>query len=153
MLLFVGLGGGVLYEAVAKPIQDRFWANGLAKDFGLIISNGLLIVIIMEIVETIRQQILANERLNERLIKNFLVIGIVSAIRHLLAVGAELSFLGKSGSELPQHPGLLWELAINGLVVALLLIGFRSMRKETGRQRARNRSVTSTPVTRWRPGG
>jgi uncharacterized membrane protein (DUF373 family) len=138
MALFVFLAGRVLWNAIHQSYSGR----APFSQIPLIISDGLLIVILMEITETIRQQMLANERLSLQLVRNFLVIGVVSAIRHVLAVGAELSFLATSGSGSANagfHQSLLWELAINGAVVAVLLIGFKWVRfSDETRNRVRN---------------
>jgi class 3 adenylate cyclase len=129
MWSFRGLGILVILSAL-----NRFRINGFSfsSDFAPIISDGLLVLIIMEIVETIRQQITARERLSVVLVKNFLVLGIVSEVRHLLALGAELSgFLTlnlhhqAAAATLLTHRALLWDLAANGLVVAILFVGFK----------------------------
>jgi uncharacterized membrane protein (DUF373 family) len=77
----------------------------LAKAVTTGLNNGLLIFIILELVETVRQQVRARERLYRDLVRNFLVIGIVSSVRHLLAVGAQIT-LGAAIPNFPSHTSL-----------------------------------------------
>jgi hypothetical protein len=84
-----------------------------------VINAALLIVILLELVETVRVQLRQKERLYPDLVRNFLVIGIVSEIRHMLTTGAELSLLAPT-QYLETHHQLLTDLGINaGVVVAL----------------------------------
>lgn len=91
---------------------------------------------------------------SHELLKSLLIIGIVAAVRHLLAVGAELSFgpgasgLGLPGPRLtPQmlrqletavviRSGLIKELAVNGAVVLALAFAWAlvSWREEVERE-------------------
>ncbi|MDQ3877621.1 MAG: hypothetical protein M3290_04630 [Actinomycetota bacterium] len=133
MILLFAMSGLVLYNAgVAAyhvlriihtpPHRSKFiFARLITK----VVSDALLVVIAMELLETIRQQITGDERLTSQLVNNFLVIGIVSAIRHLLAVGAELSLGVPNALETPLRVSLLWELGANGAVVGVLLLGLR----------------------------
>jgi hypothetical protein len=133
MIVLLYVGGRVLMDA-GRAI---FRAGQAAKTVGggtnqnvsfparitQIISDGLLIVIVLELVETIRQQVQVRERLSGKLVRNFLIIGIVSAIRHLLALGAQLS-LGSPETDVSVRRSLLLELGVNAAIVLALLAGY-----------------------------
>lgn len=65
-----------------------------------LLGDALLIVIVVEIIESIRQQLRTAVRIRHKLIHSFLLVGIVAAIRHLLYVGALLSLVqSNSGAQ------------------------------------------------------
>jgi hypothetical protein len=133
MVILIYVGGRVLVDAarvilrVHDPSKAGLGAGADVLPFPAritqIISDGLLIVIVLELAETIRQQVQVRERLSSQLVTNFLIIGIVSAIRHLLALGAQLS-LGSAETLLSVRRSLLLELAVNAAVVLGLLGGY-----------------------------
>jgi uncharacterized membrane protein (DUF373 family) len=102
--------------------------------------NGLLFaIIIMEVMRTV----MAHFDRGGLQLQPFLTIGIVSAIREILSVGARLSLQspGQDGGSSMIHLALL-ELAVNGalvvgLAVALMLVQYLAPRRgnRLGRQR------------------
>jgi hypothetical protein len=81
-------------------------------------------------------------KVNLVLVRRFLMLGAVSAVRHLLAVGAELLqplrppesdatpaaihlVAQRKTIQLANHQALLWDLVANGVILAVLLIGYR----------------------------
>lgn len=86
-----------------------------------VLNAALLIVIIVELIETVYQQARYKERLYPALVRNFLVIGIVSGVRHLLTTGAQLSLI--STQDQSQQPQLVRELLVTAIVVLLLTSG------------------------------
>lgn len=76
------------------------------------INSVLLIVILVELRETIRHQAHKTTDNDAVLTKNFLVIGMVSAIRHLLTLGAQLSLIPED-APFVHHEVLMLEIALN----------------------------------------
>lgn len=132
MILLFLVAVWVLFDAA-----NQFWCSGGSQcaqpsspQQGLfsvkiprMVSDGLLIVIVMEIVETIRQQVKVSGRIYPALVRNFLIVGIVSAIRHLLAVGAQFS-LQEGNPDLHLRASLMWELGLNAVIVLALVVGW-----------------------------
>ena len=86
--------------------------------------NGVLfVVIVMELLRTILAQL---EDAAFQL-KPFLIVGIISAVRHILTVGAELSIAAEEGGDLVHRADV--ELAVNALVVLALVVGLVLVRK------------------------
>src|SRR5207248_1466845 len=57
-----------------------------------LISGVVLVIILLEIAETVYEQVIRHKRrLTKALVVDFLVIGVVASVRHLLASGARLS--------------------------------------------------------------
>jgi uncharacterized membrane protein (DUF373 family) len=117
-LLLLVIAGIVLY----RTTSDLATASPLFPDGVTFAINGVLFVII--VMEILRTVVAFFEGAGFQL-KPFLVIGIISAVRHILTVGAQLTLTkGLSSSHL--HDDLL-ELGVNAgvvltLVVALVLI-------------------------------
>lgn len=82
-----------------------------------VLNSALLVVIIIELAETVLQQVRSRERLYPALVRNFLVIGVVSAIRHLLTSGAQLSLLAATDTNRAE---LVHELLVNAIIVLIL---------------------------------
>lgn len=131
MLALIGLVMWILIHTAIDVGQSRDFAVGFPKALdGLIIA-----IIILELLQTVWEQIRApnqddeeerteKERLGLRLVKNFLVIGTVSAIRHILVIGAELSL-----GSVPDTRDKLSELRINiwlaaATVIAVVIVEF-----------------------------
>ena len=94
-------------ELVAAPPQEPF-----AVTVTRAVNSVLFIVVVLELVRTI----VARLEGGGFQLQPFLVIGIISATRDILTVGAELSLVGR---RLPLAPAMI-ELGVNaGVVVAL----------------------------------
>src|SRR5205823_14018373 len=96
-VLRVGVLIGLLIAAVATFIDALASLTGrhLPDAFGIIVPTwlnaALLIFIVLELAQTVRQQIEARERLSRSLVCNLVAIGVLSSVRHLLAVGAKMT--------------------------------------------------------------
>ncbi len=117
-MLLTAVAGYVLYETA-----HDFLSTG--PDFAVRVSaviNGVLfVIIVMEILQTVMAHF-SNEGFQ---LKPFLIIGIISAVRHILTVGAQQS-LGLEGTNEAFRRAQI-ELGVNGavtvaLVAALVLI-------------------------------
>ena len=82
------------------------------------INDILLVVIMMELLRTV----VAHLETNDFQLRSFLVIGIISAVRHILAVGAQLTVIGHLSSTDFRRSQI--ELAVSAGVVLALAIGF-----------------------------
>ncbi|MDP9101993.1 MAG: phosphate-starvation-inducible PsiE family protein [Actinomycetota bacterium] len=113
LILFV-VAGVVLFQAV----DDLIHAHPLFPA-GVItgINNVLFIVIILEILRTVTSHFTDGGFQ----IKPFLVIGVISAVRHILTVSASLTLEGDGNDRHFQHA--LLELGVNAGVVVALVFG------------------------------
>ena len=82
-----------------------------------LVNGVLFVIIVMEMLRTV----MAHFDDAGLQLKPFLMIGAISAVRHILTVGARTS-LGASGGDADLRNGEI-ELAINTLVVIALVIG------------------------------
>ena len=88
-----------------------------------VIHGVLFVVIVLELLRTV----LAHFQDSTFQLKPFLIIGIISVVRHILTVGAELSIEEEGGGELFHRSDV--ELAVNALVVVALVVGLVLVRK------------------------
>ena len=94
---------------------DPFFPNGMIQA----INDILFIIIILEIIRTV----IARYTDGVFQLQNFLIIGIIAAVRHILTVGAYMT-LG-SGKSREEFDRAVIELTISsGIVVALVLAIF-----------------------------
>lgn len=94
-----------------------------AKRVTVAVNGVLFIVIVMELLRTI----LTHFEDAAFQLKPFLIVGIISAVRHILTVGAELSLTEEDQSRLFHRADI--ELGVNALVVLLLVLGLVLVRK------------------------
>jgi uncharacterized membrane protein (DUF373 family) len=96
-----------IHDLAVTPPQEQF-----AVTITRAVNSALFIVVVLELIRTI----VARLEGGGFQLQPFLVIGIISATRDILTVGAELSLVGRQAPLAPT----LTELAINaGVVVAL----------------------------------
>jgi uncharacterized membrane protein (DUF373 family) len=81
------------------------------------INDVLFIVILMELLRTG----VAHLETDDFQIKSFLIVGIISAVRHILSVGAKLTLTGEVTSSVFRHAQI--ELGVSAGVVLALAIG------------------------------
>jgi uncharacterized membrane protein (DUF373 family) len=118
-LLLFAIAGVVLYETVTRFTNSaRLFPDGVTEA----VNGVLFVVIIMEILRTV----LAHFEGGGFQLKPFLVIGIISAVRHILTVGANLTLAHVSVSAL--HDSLL-ELGVNAAVVLALVVALVLVRR------------------------
>jgi hypothetical protein len=130
VLLLVAMGlvivtaGVVFLHALLTPL--RFHPPWHAKSYGAglvrAVNDGVLILILVEVAQTVRQQI--NEtRVTAVLVRSFFGIGILAAIRHTVTLGAQLSVTAAS-KRTATTPELLREFALNAAIILILVFGF-----------------------------
>lgn len=90
------------------------------------INGVLFVVIILELLETV----MSHFEGGGFQLQPFLVIGIISAVRHILTVGARLSLLGEGTYEVFKRAQL--ELGVNATVVVALALALILVRRSSG---------------------
>jgi uncharacterized membrane protein (DUF373 family) len=105
----------LIYSVIRVFTTSPFFPNGMIQA----INDILFIIIILEILRTV----IARYTDGVFQLQNFLVIGIIASVRHILTVGAYMT-LG-SGKTSEEFDRAVIELAISsGIVVALVLAIF-----------------------------
>jgi len=110
----------VLYQSIAEFFtENTTFANRITD-----VTNGILfVVIVLEILTTV----VAHFEVGGFQLKPFLIIGIISAVRHILAVGAQESLVGTESSVAFRQAQT--ELGVNAAVVVALVIGLILVRR------------------------
>lgn len=120
LILFI-IAGVVLLQAVRDLINAHpLFPGGVITG----INNVLFIVIILEILRTVTSHFTEGGFQ----IKPFLVIGVISAVRHILTVSASLTLEGDGNDRHFRHA--LDELGVNAGVVLALVIGLVLLSRE-----------------------
>jgi uncharacterized membrane protein (DUF373 family) len=107
----------LIYSVIRVFTTDPFFPTGMIQA----INDILFIVIILEIIRTV----IARYTDGVFQLQNFLIIGIIAAVRHILTVGASMTL----GAEKPQESfdRAIVELTVSsGIVVALVFAIFLS---------------------------
>jgi uncharacterized membrane protein (DUF373 family) len=130
-LMLVVISGVVLLHSAA----DFFRGHVSFPERVTALVNGILfVIIVMEMLRTV----MAHFDDAGLQLKPFLIIGTISAVRHILTVGAKSS-LGAGGADTDFRNGEI-ELAINAAVVMVLVIGLVLVRRSE-----RGRDMTTGP--------
>ena len=112
----LGIAIVALYSSVMRVFEtDPFFPTGMIQA----INDILFIIIILEILRTV----VARYTDGVFQLQNFLIIGVIAAVRHILTVGASMTLAsGKSQSEFDRA---VVELGVSaGIVVALVFAIF-----------------------------
>jgi uncharacterized membrane protein (DUF373 family) len=113
-VLFIGAALAMIVYALVNFIIH------LDRDFPLellaLINNLLLVLIIMEVFGTVRNYVLTRTTS----LRPFLYVGIISAIRRILAIGAETTVARRATES--EFRLLILDLGVNGLVVLALAV-------------------------------
>lgn len=115
-LLLVVIALAVLVNSV-----DEFLSSGqgeFAERVTGVINSVLFVIIVMEILRTV----VAHFDDAGLQLKPFLIIGIISAVRHILTVGAQAS-LGAKNVDSEHFRRAQIELGVNAAVVMALVLG------------------------------
>jgi uncharacterized membrane protein (DUF373 family) len=96
-----------------QTVQD----NTLATRVTAVINSVLFVIIVMEILRTV----VAHFDDAGLQLKPFLIIGIISAVRHILTVGAQVSLGGEGDAAHFRRTQM--ELGVNAAVVLALVVG------------------------------
>lgn len=118
--VLLAIAGAVLYRTTADLLTtSQLFPAGVTDA-----TNELLfVIIIMEILRTV----VAHFRGGGFQLKPFLIIGIISAVRHVLSVGARLSLATETAP--PRVRLALLELGVNAAVVLALVVALVLVRR------------------------
>lgn len=117
-IFLLGIAIAALYFSVVRVFETSpFFPTGMIQA----INDILFIIIILEILRTV----VARYTDGVFQLQNFLIIGVIAAVRHILTVGASMTLAsGKSDGEFDRA---VIELGIStGIVVALVFAIFLS---------------------------
>jgi uncharacterized membrane protein (DUF373 family) len=123
--LLLAIAGYVVYRTAADllrsgpPFSERVTAA---------VNDVLFVIIVLELLRTV----VAHFETDELQLQPFLIIGIISAVRHILTIGARLTLVGESSGAAFEHSQV--ELGVEAgvvlaLTVALLMLRARAAEK------------------------
>ena len=109
-LLIIGIGA--FYYSIERLITTApFFPNGMIQG----VNDILFIVIILEILRTVISRF--TDGVYQ--LDNFLIIGVIAAVRHILTVGASLTLqTGKSDEAFERA---IYEMGLNAIIVVALV--------------------------------
>ena len=119
-ILLLGIGVVVLVETVVNFLGDD---ESFATRVTGAINGVLFVIIVMEILRTV----VAHFEEGGFQLKPFLIIGIISAVRHILTVGAQVSLGSEKSDEAFRKTQI--ELGVNAAVVLALVVGLILVRR------------------------
>lgn len=117
-IAFIFAAGFALWYSIANLSHGIFGTNlpkDIAKNILGLVSDLLLVIIILEVMGTIRSYL----DTGNASVKPFLFIGIVSATRGILSIGAQLSILGSTITPDEFQKSMI-ELAVNSFIIIAL---------------------------------
>jgi uncharacterized membrane protein (DUF373 family) len=113
--LLILIAGVVLFRTVEHLIEDR---DNFAAQVTSGINDLLLVIILMELLRTV----VGHLDRNDFQLRPFLIVGIITAVRHILAVGARLTLDGEGTAEQFRRSQI--ELGVSSAVVLALAMSF-----------------------------
>ncbi len=114
-IVLVSVAGVVLIHSVGDAFDSGH--DTFAEQVTSVINSILFVIIVMEILRTV----VAHFDDAGLQLKPFLIIGIISAVRHILTVGAQVSLGGSHDPEAFRQTQV--ELGVNAAVVMALVLG------------------------------
>ncbi|MFL5955482.1 MAG: phosphate-starvation-inducible PsiE family protein [Gaiellaceae bacterium] len=114
-LMLLVIAAIVLYQSAAHLIENR---DRFAVQVTQGINDVLFVVIVLELLRTV----VAHLETNDFQLKSFLIVGIISAVRHILGVGARITLTGTSSHTDFVHSQV--ELGVGAGVVLALALSF-----------------------------
>lgn len=117
----VVLMGAAVVVLVRSVYESLFHPGPFNEQIPGLIDSVLFVIIVLEIFSTV----LSHFREGGFQLKPFLVIGIISAVRHILIVGAKSSL----GGTVSHFNRTMIELGVNAGIVIALVVALRLTRK------------------------
>lgn len=114
-VVLVAVAGVVLVHSVLDALEPGH--DSFAEQVTSVINSILFVIIVMEILRTV----VAHFDDAGLQLKPFLIIGIISAVRHILTVGAQVSLGGQHAPDAFRQTQV--ELGVNAAVVMALVLG------------------------------
>jgi uncharacterized membrane protein (DUF373 family) len=117
--VLLGVSGVVLWHSGTELLHhDQEFAERVTA----VVNGTLFVIIVLEILRTV----VAHFEDADLQLKPFLTIGIISAVRHILTIGAQAS-LGATPHGSPREAQI--DLALNAVVVVVLVFGLILVRR------------------------
>jgi uncharacterized membrane protein (DUF373 family) len=114
--MLVAVAVAVFVQTVVTGVQ------GLGHDFMgtvlQVLNDLLFVIIVLEVLSTVTSHF----EHRDFALKPFLIVGTISAVRHLLMVGARMSMLGEHSPEVFQRHVV--ELGVNGVLTLFLVAAY-----------------------------
>jgi uncharacterized membrane protein (DUF373 family) len=114
-LVLLAVAGIVLVQTAVHLVENR---NHFGVQVTTAINDVLFVVIVLELLRTV----VAHLETDDFQLNSFLIIGIISAVRHILGVGARLTLTGETTET--QFNRAQIELAVSAAVVLVLAVSF-----------------------------
>jgi uncharacterized membrane protein (DUF373 family) len=114
-LALLVVAGVVLYRTGAHLVTNR---HNFAVQVIAAINDLLFVVIVLELLRTV----VAHLETDDFQLNSFLIIGIISAVRHILGVGARLTLTGEKTETQFNHAQI--ELGVSAGVVLALAVSY-----------------------------
>jgi uncharacterized membrane protein (DUF373 family) len=120
--LLLGIAAVVLYRTMADFVSQ---GHAFPLRITAAIDGVLFVIIVLELLRTV----LAHFETSELQLQPFLIIGVISAVRHILTIGARLTLQGEGTEEAFRHSQI--ELGVEAAVVLALVIGLVLVRRSS----------------------
>jgi uncharacterized membrane protein (DUF373 family) len=144
VLVLLVVAGIVLYRTGVHLVENR---HNFAVQVTTSINDILFVVIVLELLRTV----VAHLETDDFQLNSFLIIGIISAVRHILGVGARLTLTGEKTATQFDHAQI--ELGVSAGVVLALAVSFLLVSRAqasggsvAGNAKATNPSRATTPA-------
>lgn len=133
-ILLAAAAVGVLCDATA--ILWRGIVNRTLADFGLqVLDQLLLVLVLVEILHTVRISI----RAQEILIEPFLIVGLIASVRRVLVIAMQAAKLTQEGHDAPEKVAVAFrdsmiELGLMGIMVLVFVVSIFLLRRTSHRE-------------------
>jgi uncharacterized membrane protein (DUF373 family) len=122
-IFLLGIAAAALVSSVIRVFETTpFFPTGMIQA----INDILFIIIILEILRTV----IARYTDGVFQLQNFLIIGVIAAVRHILTVGASMTL--SSGKTQAQFDRAILELAVSAAIVVALVFAIFLSRASNG---------------------
>lgn len=135
-LFLAVMAAAVLYQAVHGLIGIDLNGNVTRALVGTL-NEILFVIILLELMSTVYNHL----KHGGFQLRPFLIIGIVSSVRRILVLGAQLSTLHETSASAPQFHASIIELLVETLVVLALTVALYL--HALSRRKSKQRSATS----------
>jgi uncharacterized membrane protein (DUF373 family) len=120
--VLIGVAGYVLVRTAVDLFST---GTSFAERVTTAINDVLFVIILLELLRTVT----AHFETAELQLEPFLIIGIISAVRHILTIGARLTLAGEGTDKAFAHSQV--ELGVESGVVLALALGLVLVHKRT----------------------
>ncbi|MCL5973576.1 MAG: phosphate-starvation-inducible PsiE family protein [Actinobacteria bacterium] len=116
-LFLAVMAAAVLYQAVHGLVQLNL-SGDVTKALVSTLNEVLFVIILLELMSTVHNHL----KHGGFQLRPFLIIGIVSSVRRILVLGAQLSTLHQKSASAPEFHAAIFELLVETLVVLALTV-------------------------------